>query len=211
MNKLEKLERLVNSQQILHNGAPVIQGVRSGPSPETSFAGWNFHGSASDDLQLNPLKPGAVRTHWLTPINAIRSQVVSQKSSASPTNSSQQGAFSAGLVNAPVTTLAALSTVPDLSVALQTDSTVLVNMQGSFIGPSSATATFALYRDGLQIGRAYPHVPAQDGKPFLVNLSAIDTPTPGTHAYAAQWAISSGTLTAAAYARSIDAMNHRPA
>jgi hypothetical protein len=206
-NALTKLAQQVAQQQVAANRAPLPTSLRSSGSPETSGEG----GVDADALLLNPLKPGIFRALWQTPVNAVRSQIVSQKSSATPANSTEQGAAASGLLNNPTTALATLSAVPDMSVSLGCNSNVLVNFQGSFQGPSSATATFALYRDGTQIGRELFLSPPVTGAPFLVSIAATDAPPDGTHAYSAQWATSAGTLTAAAYARTIQAVNQRPA
>jgi len=208
-NPLKQLQDKVNYPSIPSELSPAPIQPRGLPSAETSY---DIAATDPSGVVNNPLKPGLTRALWLTPINTVKSAVVSIKSSANPTSASEQSAYKAGLHANPTTTLTTMSVVPDMAVQLQCNSQIIVDFTGSFIGPSSATCTFALYRDNTQLlQRAYPMSPPVTGQPFMVNLNAADQPSPGVHSYSAQWAINSGTLTAAAYAREISALNHRPA
>lgn len=188
--------------------APIPSGLRSTASPETSF---DVGGSTDQDGLLNhPFSPGITRQLWMTPPVVTRPPVTSIRQSATQV-SSENGAYRAGLLLNPITTLATMSTIPDMSVPLQTSGNqVNLAFQGSFmVSTASATMTFAIYRDGQQVGRAYPMVQPTANVPFLVSLTAGDSPVNGVHAYSAQWATSAGTLTAAGYARTFLAQNHR--
>ena len=195
------------NEQTPATSSPAVTTGRGAPSAETSY---DVGSPDSDAVQTHPFKPGVRRALWVTPPNSIRSQVVSIKQSASPSQGSQNGAYRAGLKFQPTTALATYSVIPDMSLALQTNGQVSCEMVGSFEGPTTSTLSFGLFRDGVQVSRDYPVVPAAAASPFLVSLRVIDTPQPGIHSYDARWKTSAGTATAAGYSRSIQAENLRP-
>jgi hypothetical protein len=187
--------------------SPAVVVGRGAPSAETSY---DVGAPDVDAVTTHPFKPGVRRAFWVTPPNTMRSQVTSIKDSAFPQKGSQNGAYRAGLKLAPTTSLATYSVIPDMSVGLQTNGQVSAQLIGSFEGPTNATLSFALFRDGVQVSRDFPVVPAAAASPFLVNVQVIDSPQPGVHSYDARWQTSAGTATAAAYSRSIQVQNLRP-
>jgi hypothetical protein len=126
-----------------------------------------------------------------------------------------------GLAQSPSVTSTKLTAVPDVTVAAvvpghsgnisQGGGQVQISWHISAgLSSAAAQASFALFRDGVQIGpTVYAGTPNNNGK-FSVAQNFIDTPGSGLHSYAVYWATSAGTLTADSANRYIHALALRP-
>src|SRR3974390_1480810 len=113
-----------------------------------------------------------------------------------------------GIAIGPSTTNTLLVSVPDMSIpsntgGLQVQVTWAVSAS---LSAAAASASFALFRDGVAIAPTKFGNSPTNNAVFTVSQSWIDTPPVGIHSYAVYWATSSGTLTASGKNRSISCL-----
>jgi len=114
--------------------------------------------------------------------------------------------------SSPATTGTSLIAVPDMTVAIRaTGAQIQINWTVSAsLSNSAQFATFALFRDNVQIGPTMYGDAPSNNQNFTVSQSFIDNPSLGLHAYSVYWATSGATLTADKKNRSISALILRP-
>jgi len=126
-----------------------------------------------------------------------------------------------GVQHSPSVTSSKLVSAPDMTVAVvipghsgdgnagggQVQITWHVSASLSL---ATAQASFALFRDNVQIGPTVYGGTSQNGGKFSVSQTFIDTPGNGLHAYAVYWATSAGSLTGDGIGRYIHALPLRP-
>ena len=116
-----------------------------------------------------------------------------------------------GIAVSPTMTSTKLVSLPNMTVGLAGTAGVQIQVAWQFSGsltPSSAVASFALFRDGLQIAPTM-YGSNSNGK-FTVTGSYVDAPLTGLHAYSLYGAVSAGTLTADGKSRLISALPLKP-
>lgn len=164
----------------------------------------------ADAMNHFGVQTGKTKQAWHTPLNAVRSQVNSLHGQINNSTGSPSGALVAGMKPNPTSTAAALQPMPDCQILLQTSGQVAVAAQATFSNSATGTATFAIYRDGLQISQIYKMGVPATAVAQMVNLEVYDYPPNGFHAYAFYWGTSTGTITGVNQSRAIQAQNLRP-
>ena len=198
-----------NQEQILPGSKVVSQGPsRSYPS---ATAAWE------DGIGYTPPFVGTNQTfrpNWRTLDVAVQQNKVI-------TTKLPDASIAKGIIQNPSMTSAKLVSVPDVTVAVvipghsgdvnKGGGQIQINWHVSAgLSVATAQASFALFRDGVQIGpTVYGATPNNGGK-FSVAQTFIDTPGNGLHSYAVYWATSAGTLTGDGIGRFIHALPLRP-
>ena len=145
------------------------------------------------------------RAMWKVGETAIQQRKVI--TTALPTASS-----ASGIAISPATTNANLVAVPDLTIPVNASGfqvQISWNISAS-LSLNTATASFAIFRDGVQIGQTqYANSPVNNQK-FSASQTIVDKPSLGFHAYSVYWATTAGTLTADAKNRSVSGLVLRP-
>ena len=121
-----------------------------------------------------------------------------------------------GVVVSPTMTSNTLASVPDMSAPVRHKAGTQIQISWSMsaaLSTATAQATFAHYRDNVQIGPlVYGSSPA-DAQKFSVSQSFIDTPGGRghpVHKYAVYWSTNAGTLTADAKNRVMHILTLKP-
>lgn len=191
--------------EVSREPVPILQGMRSGASPETSYD--------NQVLLENPVAshaPGTFRPHWQGSPRAVFASVASIKTSATPSVNTSTYAYKTGIHNSPTTTNTAFTVVPDMSVSLQASASVRVNFVGTFqTATANDTAGFAIFRDNKQISRTFQGSSALANTPFTIHIFVTDQPVAGVRVYDIRWAAGANTLQATGLSRSIEAQNLR--
>lgn len=173
--------------------------ARSYPSPISTY---------DEDSQFqNPFDRTNVTMRPMWRVQGAAVQQIKVITTALP-----QAISATGIVVSPATTNALLVAVPDCTIAIQA---VGVQLQISWnisasLSTNAATASFALFRDGIKIGQTQYGQSVANNQKFSVTQTILDNPPLGFHAYAIYWATSAGTLTADQKSRSISALVLRP-
>jgi len=106
-----------------------------------------------------------------------------------------------------------LVAVPDMTVGVKATAGSQVQLSWSFSGALSiatASAAFALFRDGVQLGpTVYGNSPSNGAK-FSTQQTFIDSPSGGFHVYSIYWSTNAGTLTADGKGRFIHGLVLKP-
>jgi hypothetical protein len=190
-----------DKEQILPASKVVVVGpARSYPSATAAY---------EDGTQFDSEIVGihtTVRPMWRTPDVAIQQNKVI-------TTNLPPAVTASGLIVSPSVTSAVLVGIPDMSAAVRVPAGSQVQVSWQFSGSlsaSTASASFALYRDTVRIGPVlYGNSPANNAK-FSMSQTFIDTPSPGLHAYSVYWATSAGTLTGDGKGRVLHALVLKP-
>lgn len=117
-----------------------------------------------------------------------------------------------GIAVSPTSTNANLVAVPDMVLAVTVpNSQVQISWNISASESLVANqASFALFRDGRQIGVTQWGNSPSNNAIFSVSQTMIDSPSPGLHSYALYWATSAGTITANGKQRNLAALILKP-
>jgi hypothetical protein len=183
-------------------GSQVVTPVpaRSYPnSPAAWEAGTSFD---SDVVQVNQTS----RAMWQTQPAAVQQNKVN-------TLNMPTAVMAKGIAISPSVTSAKLVAVPDMAVGIRGTAGTQVQLNWHFAGSlstSTAAASFALFRDGLQIAPTGYGSSPTNGAKFSFAGTYIDSPTTGAHAYAIYWATNAGTLTADGKGRYLSALLLKP-
>jgi len=179
--------------------APNATPARSYPSPTATYEDSAFF--ETPFVRQNVTS----RAMWKVNESAIQQRKVITTSLPAATGVS-------GIAVAPATTNTALVAVPDLTIAVNaTGAQVQISWNiSASLSVNTATASFAVFRDGIQISQTqYANSPANNQK-FSASQTIVDSPALGLHAYSLYWSTSSGTLTADGKNRSISGLILRP-
>ena len=187
------------SQIVSANATPNVVPARSYPSPTSTYQ--------EDSQFTSPFEHTNIRSR---PMWKIESAAIQQTkvitTTLLPTTSAS------GVVVSPATTNAALVSVPDLTIpanAIGAQIQISWNVSAS-LSLNTATASFALFRDGIQVSQTTYGQSVANNQKFSVTQTYVDKPPLGVHAYSVFWATTAGTLTADLKNRSISALVLRP-
>lgn len=181
------------------------------PKPARSYVGSDqvFDGDVGFEQPYEKTHT-TFRSNWRTPEPAIQQTQIN-------TSKLPNASITKGAVQSPATTSATLASAPDMTVRVSVPAHAgdIVPSGGQVqiswhvsasLSTTAAVASFALFRDGVQIGpTAYGSCPVANGK-FSVGQNFIDNPGGGNHNYSVYWSTSTGTLTADALNRYMHAM-----
>jgi hypothetical protein len=147
-----------------------------------------------------------VRPQWRTPGAALQNNKVT-------TLNMPKVVVAKGIKQSPFSTASHLTSMPDMTAIVTAAAGVQVQVSWHFSGSLStatAVASFALFREGTQIGpTTYGNSVANNGK-FSVSQTFIDVPSVGLHAYSVYWATSAGSITADGVGRYLHALALKP-
>ena len=173
--------------------------ARSYPSPAHTY---------QEDAQFpNPFDRTSVTTRPMWKIDTTAIQQTKVITTALPPVST-----ASGVANNPATSGTSLIAVPDLTIRVNaTGAQVQLKWSVSASLSSNAnTASFALFRDGVQIGPTLYGQSVANNQKFTVSHTFDDKPPLGFHAYSVYWSTSAGTLTGDTKNRYISALILRP-
>lgn len=192
-------ERLDANEAQVVTKAPNAIPARSYPSPTVAY---------EDNAFFDPpfvRQNVTSRAMWKINETAVQQRRVT--TTALPAASS-----ASGIAVSPATTNAALVAVPDMTIAVNaTGAQVQISWNiSASLSLNTATASFAVFRDGILIGQTqYANSPTNNQK-FSASQTVVDKPALGIHAYSLYWATTAGTLTADGKNRSISGLVLRP-
>jgi hypothetical protein len=187
-------EQIVSASKV-----PNVVPARSYPSPTSTYE--------EDSQFTSPFEHTNIRMRpmWKIDETAIQQRKVTTTALPPATSVS-------GIAVSPATTNAALVAVPDLTIPAQATGAQLQiswNVSAS-LSLNTATASFALFRDGIKIGQTQYGQSVANNQKFSVSQTVLDNPQLGLHSYSVYWATTAGTLTADQKSRAISALVLRP-
>ena len=192
--------------------SPVVMQPRGFASPQDVY-----DQDVGYETPFNHLSPGTMRGMWQVPDVALTHTPVNTLQSAGTPNSTQQAATAGGLVSNPSSPAAGWNTVPNMQLQVTTNGPVHVIANLSVqSNVSSDVVSFALYRDGQQVGQSFTHTTSNAANsPSLVGVAMIDNPATAKsfltpHLYSLYWKAGSGLLTASKTQRSMYSVNLTP-
>lgn len=187
---------------------PQISPMRTYLSPTDSY-----EDEIGPDSATASLAPGAMRAMWAVADQQQASVPVTNLTSSGNTESIFTSAIQGGIAQNPVAPATTWASVPQMIRNIRATGGP-IQISGSVSVRSSVandTAAFGIYRDGVLIGNHVTHtLPATVSSATLVQLSAVDNPTPGVHVYSMAWSPGSGTLTAVSNQRNLYLTNLTP-
>jgi hypothetical protein len=151
------------------------------------------------------------RPMWNTPNVAVSNEKVGTiRSSAAVSSATPSYPTQSGSLSGPSTTLTTFTVVPNMAQVIKASGPVQITFS---LNASTANAndpgTFAVFRDGVQVGQQYKGSAGAGATAFSVTGSFTDNPPLGYHVYDLRWAKGTSTLTAIGKQRSIQILNLR--
>lgn len=195
---VEKLQRA--SKQIVSSTAVPNPGpARSYPSPTATYDEDSQFQSPFDHTQTR------MRPMWRIQETALQQRKVTTTQLPSATQVT-------GIAVSPATTNVAFVAIPDLTIAVNSNGSqveIVWNVSAS-LSLNTASASFALFRDGIRIGQPQFGNSPTNNALFSVSQTVRDSPSLGFHSYSVYWSTTAGTLTANGKQRNISALVLRP-
>lgn len=201
-NDIEKAKsdiKLAGKQTLSETDAPNIVPARSYPSPTSTYQ--------EDSQFVNPFERAHITTRPMWKIDPAAIQQTKVITTALPPITS-----ATGVAISPSTTSVNLVAIPDLTIPASATGAQLQiswNVSAS-LSINTATASFALYRDGIKIGQTQYGNSVSANQKFSVSQTVVDSPPLGLHSYSVYWSTTAGTLTADQKSRSLSALVLRP-
>lgn len=195
---VDKLQR-ASRQIVLSTGFANPGPARSYPSPTATYDEDSQFQSPFDHIQ-NRMRP-----MWRIQETALQQRKVT-------TTVIPAAIVATGIAIGPSTTNANLVAIPDLTIAVNTNGSqvqISWNISAS-LSLNTASASFALFRDGIKIGQPQFGNSPSNNALFSVSQTIPDSPGLGFHSYSVYWSTTSGTLTANGKQRNISALILRP-
>lgn len=193
-----KLETERNTLQIVS-----VNGTDSW-SPQRSYPAFNSSGLIQEESPFT--------THFVQPRPIWRIQEAAQTQSKVLTIQTLKSVSVSGIAVSPTSTNANLVSMPDMVLAVNVPSCQVqiswsVSVSENLVANQ---ASFALFRDAVQIGPTQWGNSPSNNAIFSVSQTFIDGPISGLHSYAVYWATSAGTITANAKQRNLTALILKP-
>lgn len=191
--------QLASLQIISSTGAPNPGPARSYPSPTATYDEDSQFQSPFDHIQTR------MRPMWRIQETALQQRKVT-------TTAIPAAIVATGIAIGPSTTNANLVAIPDLTIAVNTNGSqvqISWNVSAS-LSLNTASASFALFRDGIKIGQPQFGNSPTNNALFSVSQTIPDSPGLGFHSYSVYWSTTAGTLTANGKQRNISALILRP-
>jgi hypothetical protein len=199
LKKAQSEIKSAGEQKLSGSEAPNALPARSYPSPTATY---------EEDSQFQaPFERTHVtmRPMWRIERTAIQNTKVI-------TTALPQATSATGIAVSPSTTNANLVAMPDMTIpanAVGVQLQISWNISAS-LSLNTATASFALFRDGIKIGQTQYGQSVANNQKFSVTQTILDNPPLGLHSYSVYWATTAGTLTADQKSRSISSLTLRP-
>lgn len=189
----------IEAQTTTSTSAPNVLPARSYPSPTATYDEDSQFQSPFDHISTR------FRPMWRIQETALQQRKVT-------TTQIPPIVQATGIAISPATTNATLVAVPDLTIAVNSNGNQIQiswNISAS-LSLNTASASFALFRDGIKIGQPQFGNSPTNNALFSVSQTVPDTPGLGFHSYSVYWATTAGTLTASGKQRNISALVLRP-